>query len=151
MCWSLCQISMVMHDLHSQSFSSFHKCQTLIGRLHIRQENYIQYAVSSFHLNARLEEYGWGLWYSTQFSTIWQLYCGGQFNWWRTIEYLVKTRRKSLTNFSNNVVSSTPHLSEIWTHNVSGDRHWLHMYIVVINPTIIQSLPRRPPIRWIKK
>ena len=25
---------------------------------------------------------------------------------------------------SHNVVSSTPHLSGIRTHNVSGDRHW---------------------------
>jgi hypothetical protein len=28
---------------------------------------------------------------------------------------------------SHNVVSSTPHLSGIHTHNVSGARHWLHM------------------------
>jgi hypothetical protein len=27
---------------------------------------------------------------------------------------------------SHNVVSSTPRLSEIRTHNVSGDRYWLH-------------------------
>jgi len=27
---------------------------------------------------------------------------------------------------SHNGVSSTPHLSRIQTHNVSGDRHWLH-------------------------
>jgi hypothetical protein len=28
--------------------------------------------------------------------------------------------------FLRNVVSSTSHHSEIWTHNFSGDRHWLH-------------------------
>ena len=27
---------------------------------------------------------------------------------------------------SHNVVSSTPRLNRIWTHNVSGDWHWLH-------------------------
>ena len=27
---------------------------------------------------------------------------------------------------SHNVVSSTPCLSGIWTHNISGDWHWLH-------------------------
>ena len=33
------------------------------------------------------------------------------------------TYRKSLTNLSHNVVSSTPRLSGIRTHNVSGDRN----------------------------
>jgi hypothetical protein len=33
------------------------------------------------------------------------------------------TYRKSLTNFIHDVVSSTPHLSGIRTHNISGDRH----------------------------
>ena len=27
---------------------------------------------------------------------------------------------------SHNVVMCTPCLSEIWTHNINGDRHWLH-------------------------
>ena len=47
---------------------------------------------------------------------------------------------------SHNVVSSTSRLSGIQTCNVSGDRHWLHRFVkkVVVNPTTIQSRPRRP-------
>ena len=33
------------------------------------------------------------------------------------------TCRKSLTNLSHNIVSSTPPLRRVQTHNVSGDRH----------------------------
>ena len=47
---------------------------------------------------------------------------------------------------SHNVVSSTPRLSGIQTHNVSGDSHWLAY--VVVNPPIIRSLPRQPLKDW---
>jgi hypothetical protein len=54
-----------------------------------------------------------------------QLYRGGQFNWWRKPEYPEKTTDlpQITDTLSHNVVSSTPRLSGIRTHNISGDRH----------------------------
>ena len=71
------------------------------------------------------------LWCLMPLSTIFQLYRGGQFYWWRRPEFSEKTTdllqvfEKTL---SHNVVSSTPRPSWTWTHSVSGDRHWLHRY-----------------------
>jgi hypothetical protein len=67
-----------------------------------------------------------GLWYLTPLSTIFQLYRGSQFYWWRKLECLDKTHRSAashLQTLSHNVVSSTPRVSGVRTHNVSGDRH----------------------------
>ena len=61
----------------------------------------------------------------TPLSTIFQLYRGGQFYWWRKQEYPEKTNNLSQVahKLSHNVVSSTPCLNGIRTHNISGDRH----------------------------
>ena len=57
-----------------------------------------------------------GLWCLTPLSSIFQLYHGNQFYWWRNPE-------KSTDLLQNNVVSSTPHLSGVRTLNVSCDGH----------------------------
>ena len=69
---------------------------------------------------------GLGLLCLTPLSTIFQLYRGGQFCWWRKPEYTGENNRPVLSHrqiLSHNVVSSTPRLSGIRTHNVIGNRH----------------------------
>jgi hypothetical protein len=71
---------------------------------------------------------GLGLWCLVPLSTIFQFYRGGQFYWWRKPEYPEKTTdtESHWQTLWHNVVSSTPRLSGIRTHNFSDDRHWLH-------------------------
>ena len=66
---------------------------------------------------------GLGLGCLMSLSTIFQLYRGSQFSWWRKPDYPEKSTDLSLTNISHNVVLSTPRPSGIQTHNLSGDRH----------------------------
>ena len=57
----------------------------------------------------------YGLWCLTPLSTIFQLYRGGQFYW--------LSKNIDLPNVSDKLVSGTPRLNRIRTHNVSGDMH----------------------------
>jgi hypothetical protein len=67
---------------------------------------------------------GLGLWCLMPLSTIFQLYHGCQFYWWRKPEYPEKTTdlpKVTDKTLSHKVASSTHQLSGIRTHNISGD------------------------------
>ena len=64
---------------------------------------------------------GVGLWHLIPLSTIFQLYRGVQFYWWRKQEYLEKNQPPTTSNWqtlSDNIVLITPCLSGIWSHNI---------------------------------
>jgi hypothetical protein len=70
---------------------------------------------------------GLGLWCLSPLSTIFQLYHGGQFYWWRQPRAWGENHRPVASHWktlSHNVVHLV--LIEIQTHNISGDKHRLH-------------------------
>jgi hypothetical protein len=75
-----------------------------------------------------VKQYSLGVWCLPPLSTIFQLYCVGQFYWWRKPEYPEKTTNLSQVTDKtlSHTVSSTPRHERDSNHNFHGDRHWLH-------------------------
>jgi len=85
-------------------------------------------------------------WCLTPLSTIFQLYRGSQFYWRRKLEDPEKT-----TDLSQ--VTKVVHLAltEIRTHNISGDRYWLHTITAMTAPKIEKDIWHTSSINLIEQ
>jgi hypothetical protein len=88
---------------------------------------------------------GWGLWYLMPHSTMFQLYGGSQFNWWRKPEYLEKTTDlPQVTDKFYHIKLYRVQLELVGFKLTTLVMIGTHSDCIVINPTTIRLRPWLP-------